>query len=79
MWLPFSKRPRSQRTQANHSKTNRPIYRPRLEALEDRLLLSPVPLYSYSMPSSQGWAVAVDSLGDAYIAGQGNMAGIISF
>ena len=75
MWLPFSKRRRSHRTQANHSKTSRPTYRPRLEALEDRQLLSPAPLYSYSMPSSQGWAVAVDNSGDAYIAGQGNMVG----
>lgn len=75
MWLPFSKRRRSQRTQANHSQTNRLTFRPRLEALEDRTLLSPALLYSYSTPSSQGWAVAVDSSGDAYIAGQGNMAG----
>src|SRR6516162_7598777 len=62
--------------------TSRPSFRPRLEALEDRLMLSrsgggsgidPDLLYSYSMSSGDGWAIAVDGSRNAYIAGGGGM------
>jgi hypothetical protein len=75
MWLSFSKRRPGQRTQANHSKTNRLTYRPRLEALEDRTLLSPVLLDSFSQSGGRAWAIAVDSSGAAYVVGEGNMDG----
>jgi hypothetical protein len=72
MWLPFSKRRRNYFSRANYSKSNRPSYRPRLEALEDRTLLSPVPLYSYSWANS-GWGIAVDGSGNSYFDGNGTV------
>jgi hypothetical protein len=84
MWLPLFKRFRSNQTQANHSKTKRlrtvsktvlRTYRPQLEALEDRTLLSPTLLYSYSTATGKDWAIALDPSRNAYLTGEGNLAG----
>jgi hypothetical protein len=82
MWFPFSKSRRTDRRQTENPTTSRRSYRPRLEALEDRLLLSgagtgidPGLIASYTMATGKDWAIAVDGSRNAYLAGEGGLAG----
>jgi hypothetical protein len=81
MWFPASLSFRVRRHRSENSPISRTKYRPRLEALEDRLMLwgggsgiDPALLYS-ATTSSPGWSVAVDGSGSAYVAADGGTVG----
>src|SRR5580704_13662061 len=72
----FFSPPRSSRTilSARHQRRRQPAICPVLEILEDRCLLSAPSLgYSSYLPAT-AYAVAVDSAGEAFVAGNGYVA-----